>query len=121
MPQFLPPPTATIPAGGAGPSIIAFDPGVVNAAAAQVQNLARELRSCAPALLSTWEQASGGLPHAQTGQVLAACRPAAASILEACAGALEALASSLRHGGLAYATAGAVAVPATNQAFTWLP
>lgn len=110
MSRFLPlPPVALPPAMAVDPAALAFLP-------VGLLQQAETLRLASPSLLSAWDQAALALADERTGAVLASSRPGAAAAIEACAATVEALASSVRRGGVSYANAEAAA-----GAAVWTP
>lgn len=109
MSNFLPSPLAVLRPGVSLPQRVAVAPADLASMPPGLIQRAELLRSGAPVLFSTWDQVSGALAGRRTGAVLASSRPGTAASLEACAAAVEALASSLRWSARAYADAEAAA------------
>ncbi len=122
MSNLLPSPLAGLRPGVSPARAVAVEPAAIASVPPGLVQRAQLLRAGAPVLFSAWDQASVALAGRRTGAVLASCRPGSAAALEACAGAVEELASSLRWSAVAYAhaeaTAGAL-VPVGDRMQPW--
>jgi hypothetical protein len=124
MSNFLPSPPAGKRPGVPASSAIAVNPAALASVPAGLLQRAQLLRAGVPALFSAWEQAAAALAEQRTGAVLASSRPGCAAALEDCAVTVEALASSLRWGAMAYSNAelaAAAGVPTGDRAQAWMP